>query len=133
MTNQRLVGIAYAFFAFLIGFVLEQALGELFAGIGLNSLNDSLLFGVEGWSTTTAIAYGLGIGIAVGAWLLPRTRELSLEVAGELRKVTWPSRRETQAATVAVIITTAAFAVLLGFVNYAWAFVTRQIYAGAGL
>jgi preprotein translocase subunit SecE len=133
LTNQRLVGIAYAIFALLIGFVLEQALGQVFAATGLNWLNDATLFGVEGWSYTTAIGYALAIGGAIVCWFNAKVRGVSEEVAGELRKVTWPTRKETQAATVAVVITTLVFSVILGFVDYAWAFVTEQIYRGAGL
>ncbi|HEY0096990.1 MAG TPA: preprotein translocase subunit SecE, partial [Archangium sp.] len=52
-------------------------------------------------------------GLAVGAYVHPKTHALSLEVASELMKVTWPSWAETKASTVAVIVASVVAAVLL--------------------
>jgi len=57
----------------------------------------------------------------------PRTHEVSLEIASELRKVSWPSFAETRAATIAVIVASIIAAVLLGLFDVLWQFVTDKI------
>jgi preprotein translocase SecE subunit len=57
-----------------------------------------------------------------------RVYTLDTEVAAELRKVTWPTRKETQAATMVVVVTVIIAAILLGLFDYVWAFLTDQIY-----
>jgi len=47
-----------------------------------------------------------------------RSRVFLEECWAELRKVTWPSRKETQAATVVVIIGVLVVAVYLGAVDF---------------
>ena len=51
----------------------------------------------------------------------------SLEIAAELRKVTWPSLAETRAATIAVIVASLIAAVLLGLFDVFWQFLTDKI------
>ena len=46
----------------------------------------------------------------------PNTRTFLTEVRNEMRRVTWPSRREVYATTVVVIVTSAFFGL------YLWAF-----------
>ena len=45
------------------------------------------------------------------------------DIIGELRKVTWPTREETQSLTVVVVIVAAAFGVFLGGIDmfFNWA------------
>src|SRR5262249_7285719 len=58
-----------------------------------------------------------------------RVLELAAEVAGELRKVSWPTRKETRAATVVVIVTVLVFAVILGLYDAFWSWMTTRIYS----
>jgi preprotein translocase subunit SecE len=68
-------------------------------------------------------------GIAtVVAWKNEQVFTLASEVASELRKVTWPSRKETVSSTIIVIITTIVAALLLGLFDGIWAWATRMIY-----
>ena len=53
---------------------------------------------------------------------------LATDVAAELRKVTWPTRKETVSSTIIVIITTIVSALLLGMFDGMWSWVTRLIY-----
>ena len=57
-----------------------------------------------------------------------RVYTLANEVAGELKKVTWPTMRETRAATVAVVIATFTAAVILGVFDYVWAKLSSLVY-----
>ncbi len=46
----------------------------------------------------------------------------------ELKKVTWPTRKETQAATIVVIVTVIIAAMILGAFDTVWSFFTDRIY-----
>ena len=54
--------------------------------------------------------------------------EFFREVWAELKKVTWPSLRETRAATLAVIAATFVAAAILGLFDYVWAWLSARIY-----
>jgi len=58
---------------------------------------------------------------------IPRATNFLNEVWSELRKVHWPTRKETYAATVVVVIVTLLVAVYLGLVDYAISLVVRAV------
>jgi preprotein translocase subunit SecE len=55
-----------------------------------------------------------------------RSREFLEECWAELKKVHWPSRKETQAATLVVIIGVVVVAVYLGLVDFVLSWVIRR-------
>jgi preprotein translocase subunit SecE len=57
-----------------------------------------------------------------------RANQVTHDVLGELMKVTWPSRRETQAATVIVIIASIIASAIIGILDAAWSQLTDLIY-----
>jgi preprotein translocase subunit SecE len=57
-----------------------------------------------------------------------RVNQVTHDVIGELTKVTWPSRRETQAATIVVIIASIIAAVVVGALDATWSALTDLIY-----
>jgi preprotein translocase subunit SecE len=61
-------------------------------------------------------------------WKNEEVFALATEVTGELRKVTWPSRKETLNSTIVVIVTTIVASLLLGLFDGVWAWATRMIY-----
>jgi preprotein translocase subunit SecE len=70
-------------------------------------------------------------GIAtVVAWKNEEVFTLANEVTSELRKVTWPTRRETLNSTIVVIATTIIASLLLGFFDAIWAWATGLIFIG---
>jgi len=76
---------------------------------------------------------GLGATAIAGvatyiAWKNEELFTLASEVTSELRKVTWPTRRETLNSTIVVIATTIIASLLLGFFDAVWAWATRMIY-----
>jgi preprotein translocase subunit SecE len=74
---------------------------------------------------------GVGIVIAgVVTWLVYRresSQQGASEVVAELRKVTWPTRKETSQATVVVIITVIIAAIFLQIFDFLWSKVTSYI------
>jgi preprotein translocase subunit SecE len=75
-----------------------------------------------------AAAFALAGVITVTLWRNQELFELATEVQGELRKVTWPTRKETVAATMVVIVMVIISSLILGVFDGTWAWVTRQIY-----
>ncbi len=123
---KRLVAIFYIGAALVLGIFLEQVLEIAFSYVRWNDRQ------VVGDFTVSDVA-GLGCfaASAAAAWLTwknPRARAVSLEVAGELKKVTWPSLRETRAATAAVVLATFVAALVLGLFDFVWARISSLVY-----
>jgi preprotein translocase SecE subunit len=57
-----------------------------------------------------------------------KVSRISHEIVGELAKVSWPSRKETQVSTVVVIITSIIAAAIVGAFDAAWSAITDLIY-----
>lgn len=121
--TKRYVVIFYALATVVVGFFLERVLEKVFAAL---RLNDASLF--AGYTVTTVVGFGIAIAAAFTIWRVSRTRTLSLQVAEELRRVTWPSWRETRAATLAVILASAVAAVVLGIFDFVWSWLSQRIY-----
>jgi len=71
---------------------------------------------------------GLALIVGIMAYANERMYTLATDVAGELKKVTWPTRKETQAATIVVIVTVIIAAVILGVFDAIWSATTDSIY-----
>ena len=120
---KRIVAIAYVVAALALGVFLEKVV-EL--TLSYARVNDFEVVG--GYPLSTVIGFGLAAVTAIVVWRIPRTQTLSLEVALELQRVTWPSLRETRAATVAVIVASAVAALILGVFDMAWSWLSAKIY-----
>jgi preprotein translocase subunit SecE len=121
---KRMVLIFYVLAALAVGVFLEKIFGLVFA---YARWSDPAIFG-EDWTLSTVLGFALAAGTALVVWRMPRTQTVSLEIAGELNKVTWPSLRETRAATVAVVIATAISAIILGAFDSLWSWLSGKIY-----
>src|SRR5256885_16648644 len=111
MTNTRLVAIGYVVLALAAGLFLEHVLLVVFGGFGPTQPLTRPLVG--DWTWSTVIGLGSCAAAAVYLWMNPRTHEGSLEIAGELRKGSWPSFAQTPAAPVPLIAASTIPAVLL--------------------
>jgi preprotein translocase subunit SecE len=123
---KRLVAVFYAGAALVVGIFLEKLLGIALSYARFNDrqvLGDFTISDLLGYACYLAAA-----GAAWIAWRQPRAQEVSLEVAGELKKVTWPGLRETRAATVAVVVATFVAAAILGFFDFVWGWLSGKIY-----
>ena len=120
---KRIVAIAYVVAALALGVFLEKVI-ELV--LSYARVNDFAVFG--DWSLSTVLGFGLAAVAALVVWRIPRTQTVSLEVALELQRVTWPSLRETRAATVAVIVASAVAAAILGVFDMVWSWLSAKIY-----
>ena len=68
-----------------------------------------------------------GEGGGITSWWT-NTRTFLTEVRNEMRRVTWPSRKEVYATTVVVILTSAFFGVYLWLMDLGIDFVIRRIF-----
>lgn len=79
----------------------------------------------------TLVTFGAAVVSTVTTFTLyrnERINQISHDVLGELMKVTWPTRRETQAATIVVIVASIVAAVIVGILDAAWSKLTDVIY-----
>lgn len=71
---------------------------------------------------------GIAIVVTAFAWQNKELLAKCSDIVMELSKVTWPSRKETGAATVVVIVTVIIFSILLGIFDMVWSWATGMIY-----
>ncbi|MGZ6141785.1 MAG: preprotein translocase subunit SecE [Myxococcales bacterium] len=125
MTNTRLVLFGYIALALAAGFFLEHVALAAFGSFGPTQPLTRPLAG--DWTWCTVIGLAVVAAAALYLWFTPKTHEVSLEIAAELRKVSWPSWAETRAATIAVIVASIIAALLLGMFDVFWQFLTDKI------
>jgi preprotein translocase subunit SecE len=109
--------------ALVLGLLLERVSAIV---LGYARVNDFAVLG--DWSLSTIVGFAIAAVTAVVVWRIPKTQSVSLEIALELRRVTWPTMRETRAATVAVIVASAIAAVVLGLFDMVWSWLSAKIY-----
>ena len=122
--NQR-----YVIFSFLAGgILLWMTFAQIFGALAYAAdVPDPALLGSQ-FTLSTLLGAVVGAGAAVFALKHKPTYAFAEEVVAELRKVTWPSRKETQTATVVVIVTTLIIAAILGVFDMVWGQLTGMIY-----
>ena len=113
MDAKRIVGIAYVVFA-IVGVLFFTSLIEgVFAAL---RWSNPVLLGVDQLSPASLIAFLVTAGIIVACCVNKRVYSGSLDIATELKRVTWPTLAETKVSTIAVIIVSAiASIILFGF------------------
>lgn len=128
MSTQRILLLGYIVLGVLVGLTLDQLVGGLLGRLPVFSFLNHELFGLEGWTWSTLLGFGIALGLALFCWKDSRVRKPATQVVEELQRVTWPTAAETRAATIAVLVATAIISVILGAFDYVWAFVTQRIY-----
>ncbi|MBK7860525.1 MAG: preprotein translocase subunit SecE [Archangiaceae bacterium] len=110
MDPKRLVVISYLVFGFIIVLFVDHLLEMVLARIGVS--NQVLIEGPD-WRISTLVAGIITVAGLGYAWVNPKSKNLSIEVATELMRVTWPSWEETRISTAAVVIASLVAAVIL--------------------
>ena len=67
--------------------------------------------------------------VALYYWRKPEARQYANEVAEELSKVTWPSRKEVTNSTTVVVLNTLFATVFFALMDQFWKYVTDKIYS----
>jgi len=120
---KRYVAIFYVLATIVLGKFLEKLAALVFS---YTRVNDFPILG--DWNLSSALGFLLAITAAVVVWRIPKTQTVSLEVALELKRVTWPSLRETRAATVAVVVASFIAAIILGIFDFIWGRLSAWVY-----
>ncbi|CAM4454372.1 preprotein translocase subunit SecE [Corallococcus exiguus] len=107
---KRLVVIFYLVTGIVLALFLEHVFGLLWSRFGWSDVE---LFEGLGWRVSTLVGYVVALALVLAAYFHPRTHTLSIDVASELMKVTWPTWSETRASTMAVVVASLVAAVLL--------------------
>jgi preprotein translocase subunit SecE len=79
-------------------------------------------------SYTMLVGAVAGVIVAFYAYRRPDIRQWTNEVAAELAKVTWPSKKEVTNSTVVVILTSTFATIFLALLDRFWGFVTNLVY-----
>jgi len=109
MGSNKIVHLMFAVGALLAAFLLSKA-GDWVWGY-FSKPNELAVNGIALFVAATA---------AVVAYKNERVFAAATEVTRELEKVTWPSRKETSAATIVVIVTVAIAALVLSGFDFIW-------------
>ena len=76
----------------------------------------------------TVASAAVGIGVGLGLYRHAKSHRIATEVVSELAKVTWPSRKETYASTIIVIVTSLIAACIVGSFDFVWSAITDLLY-----
>jgi preprotein translocase subunit SecE len=77
----------------------------------------------------TLISAGITLVAGIVLYRSDKYYGIANEIAGELKKVTWPSAKEVRSSTVVVIVMSIIMAVILGFVyDGIWSNLTELVY-----
>ena len=98
----------------LLSLILTLFLGRLIellmAQIGVT--NTEIITGT-GIKLADVLGFVLTAGLAGFAWTNPKVKTLSMEVATELMRVTWPSWEDVRVSTIAVVVASLVAAIIL--------------------
>jgi preprotein translocase subunit SecE len=135
---QRYVTAGFFAAGLLGAFILGKTIHALWANLAGRDWFASALPSLAAFEDGTRSSFGMLIGVVVAALLVIRlyrradVREWTDDVAGELAKVKWPTRKDVYNSTVVVIAASAIFTTYLALLDRLWAFVTNLVY-GTGV
>ncbi len=110
MDPRRLVVVSYLVFGLILTLFLGRLIELLMAQIGVT--NTEIIAGT-GIKLADVLGFVLTAGLAGFAWTNPRVKTLSMEVATELMRVTWPSWEDVRVSTIAVVVASLVAAIIL--------------------
>jgi preprotein translocase subunit SecE len=120
--HQKFVNISYVVFAALIAYLVLAAAMKLSGVFDLESKIKSVEYIIRGGS--------IFIGVAI-FWALysnSAANSFMTDVAAELlTKVTWPTQKDTVAATGVVLVTVFIAGLILGLFDWIWAYLIKVI------
>lgn len=112
---KRFVVISYLLLGLVLAFFFANILTRLFVELGIGQ--KQLIAGLELSTPPYLIGMLLAAGTGAFCWMNPRIHGLSVEVATELKRVTWPSWEETRISTFAVVVASLVASVVLAAID----------------
>jgi preprotein translocase subunit SecE len=122
---QRFVYAAFMAGAILVAFLLAKITDAAWRKIA----QFKPAFGEPQEEAVYVVSALLGVGLAFYTWRRREARNYVEEVASELSKVTWPSKKEVTNSTFVVVMTTLVATTFFALMDQFWRFVTDHVYA----
>lgn len=116
MGANKFIHLTFALGALLVAFVVSQTVDWVWSYFA--KPNDLVI---------NAVAVTLAAVGAVVAYRNERVFASVHDITRELEKVSWPTRKETSAATVVVLVTVSIAAVILSAFDAIWSFFTNWL------
>jgi len=114
MGPNKFVHLTFALAGILAAFIVSRATDWVWSYFA--KPNDLVI---------NVVAVVLAGGAALMAYRNERVFSAVVDVTRELEKVSWPTRKETSAATVVVLVTVMISAIILSSFDALWAFFTN--------
>jgi preprotein translocase subunit SecE len=76
----------------------------------------------------TVLSAAIAVSLALYGYRNEKSHRLVVDVVSELSKVTWPSRKETYASTIVVVVTSIIAAAIIGSFDFVWSAITDLLY-----
>lgn len=124
ISNKKWILLSYTIISLLVWITFAKFFSAIFGWFNINDLN---ILGPQ-FKLSTLIGLVITLGALIFAVKSPVIMTLSDEIIVELRKVSWPTKRETYYSTLVVIITVLIMSVILGLFDAIWLKVTNLIY-----
>lgn len=124
MGNTRFVYGAFFAGAILVGFLATKIVSAAWHKLSTYKPQ----FGEPRDEFLYPISAAIGIGVALYYFRKPSARQYAEEVASELGKVTWPSKKEVTNSTTVVVVTTIAATIFFALLDQFWRFITDKVY-----
>ena len=118
MGSNRWTHLMFVFGGLLLAFVMVQATEWVWG-----------FFAKPKAIVVDAIGIGLAVMATLLTWRHKNTFTKATEITMELKKVTWPTRKETSAATMVVIVFVIIASAILGIFDLFWSWASGKLYA----
>lgn len=128
-SNRRWVAMTFLAFGILLWILSTKFIATLMGWIGIEEFDFHLVG--ERFTLTTLVGLLIGGFATLYSYRHQVLSTLMNEVVVELKKVTWPTGKETRSATVVVIITVFLMAVFLGVFDLFWSKFMDALYPSA--
>lgn len=131
---ERYVMAGFFAAGMLGAYVLGRALQSTWTAVSNKDWFSQAVPRLAAVSDDDKMTYSIVIGGIIALVMVARTyrkpevRTWADEVAGELQKVVWPSRKEVTSSTFIVIVASTLATVYLALLDRLWAFVTNIVY-----
>jgi preprotein translocase subunit SecE len=118
---QKWVNLSYIALAAMVGYIVFALAIRLVGVYDLETRVQNVELIVRG------LSLGAGGLLFLILWRHEKANTFMNEVMVELSRVTWPTQKETTSATFVVIIMVLISGAVLGFLDYVWTQLLRQI------
>ena len=128
--NTRITVVEHLVFGVVVWYIVAEGLQLLWAQMGWPSPR---FFGMSELRPPQLAAVGVAaVSIAVVAFN-SKIQAFNNEVINELRKVTWPTAKETRQTALVVLVVTGVIAGILGGWDFVFSKVIKQLLASVGV